>query len=216
MAHVVVAGPEAIGGKQLLEVLAQGGRLRRQVGTGDGLSALDQVLRQRHPLGQIKGLLQQMAQQGEHPHEDWRVARGREAAVHPAGPGACGGRLGMGWRQLERRQGGLGAAEAIGLQPGQIRSNGVGIAVALAVQPAQVGGGLIRQVALRQGRHDRFQLRPGGGIGGGEFWVGGEQPQQLQQPLQIQQARVAVQLEALLAVAGRADAVIEAGQLIAQ
>jgi hypothetical protein len=89
-----------------------------------------------------------MAQQGEHPHEHRCVAGGWVATMHATPPGGSGGRLGWGWRQLDRRQGGLGAAEAVGLQPGQIPPDRRGIAVALAMQPAQVGRRLIRQVAL--------------------------------------------------------------------
>lgn len=47
-----------------------------------------------------------------------------------------------------------------------------------------------------------------GGIDWREFVAGGEQSKQMQQPLQIQQARSAVQLEAFRAVTGRADAAI--------
>ena len=56
-------------------------------------------------------------------------------------------------RQLDRCVDGHGAAEAVGLQPGQIPADGGGIGVALAVQPAQEGRGPIGQVPFRQGRH---------------------------------------------------------------
>ena len=89
MAHVVVAGPEAVGGEQLLDVFAQSGRFPTEIGAGDAFQLLDQVVGKRDPIGPIKRLLEQMAQESEHPDEHRRIAQGRVAAIHRAG-----------WRQL--------------------------------------------------------------------------------------------------------------------
>ncbi len=89
VAHVVVAVAEAVGGEQLLEVLAQGGGLGGEVGAGDGLGALDQVLGQGDAGCPIKGLLQQVAQQGEHPPNTGASPRGGKPPCTPPGPGAC-------------------------------------------------------------------------------------------------------------------------------
>jgi hypothetical protein len=120
MAHVVVAAAEAVGGEQLLEVLAQGGRLTGEVGAGDGFELGDQVLRQGGAGFPIEGLLQQVAQQGEHPLEHRPIAQGRVATMHPTRPGACWLR-GTGAAPAESVPAtGLALAEAVGLQPGQI------------------------------------------------------------------------------------------------
>ena len=86
MAHVVVAMAEAVGGEQLLEVFAQGGGFSAQVGAGDGLGLGDQVLRQGGAGFPVKGLLQQVAQQGEYPLEHRRITQGWVATVHPTRP----------------------------------------------------------------------------------------------------------------------------------
>ena len=171
VAHVVVPGAEAVGGEELLEILAEGGRFAAQVGTGDRFGGGDQVLVQADAaLGRaVKRHLQQVAQQRHHPQEHRPIAQRRQPAMNRArGPRQR--------RQLQRRRAGDRAAEAVGLQPGQISADGAGIGVAGTVQPAENGCGAIGQVALRQRREDRLQLLGAGGIGGGQIRPGAQQP----------------------------------------
>ena len=97
VAHVVVAVAEAVGGEELLEVLAQGGCFARQIGAGDRFCGRDQVLMQvAAALGwPVKGHLQQVAQQRHHPHKHRPIAHGRQPAMD--GPGGT-----RWWRQLNR------------------------------------------------------------------------------------------------------------------
>jgi hypothetical protein len=145
VAHVVVACPEAVGGQQLLQVLAQGGGLPRQVGAGDLLHRLDQVAGQVAAVLPIEGLLQHMAQQGEHPTEHRAVPQGRQPPVHPSRRGHHRGQQGG---QLDRGSDGVGSGEALPLQPDQVGAQGRRIAVAVPMQPPQQGPGPIGQVAL--------------------------------------------------------------------
>jgi len=88
VAHVVVARTEAIGGEQLFEVLAQGGRLTGKVGAWNRFALGDQVLGQRRAGLAVKRLLQQMAQQHKHPLEHLGIGLGRVAPIHTTNPGA--------------------------------------------------------------------------------------------------------------------------------
>ena len=210
MAHVVVGGAEAVGGEQLLQVLAQGGGFTWQVAAGDGGGGGDQLLMKREAAARIaiKGLVEQVAQQGHHPLEHRPIAHRRVAA---------GRRLRQpDLRQPDRRQAVSPAAEAIGLQPVQIATDRPRIAVALPMQPAQEGRSPLRQIARRQGRDDRLQLLAGDRIGGVELRVTAEQANQKEQPLQIEQARVTMQLPVGFAGPGAADAPVQRRQLSGQ
>jgi hypothetical protein len=105
-----------------------------EVGTGDGLGGGNQVLVQVGAAlcRPIKGLLQQMTQQGHHPQKYRSIAHGRQAAmacttgsITPLALGKC---CQLDWRSHRHR-----AAEAIGLQPAQIPPDGGGISKTLPV-----------------------------------------------------------------------------------
>ena len=207
MANVVVARPEAVGREDLLDVLAQGGALPGQVAAGNGAGGGDQV-----PLQVDAALalpvergLQQVAQQRHHPQEDRAVPHRR----HPAMADACG----RSRRQLDRRLHRPGAAEAIRLQPGQVVPDGDGVAKALAVQAREVSGCSLGQIAFRARRQQALQLRDRAGIAAVQVRVGDQQPDQVQQPLQIQEARVAMALQPAFAIACRPDALVETVQV---
>ena len=157
----------------------------------------------------IERLLQHMAQQGEHPHEHRAVPQGWQPPVHPARRGRHRG-------QLDRGINRVGGGEPLPLQPGQVGPQGHRISVALPMKPPQHGPGPIRQVALGQRRHDRLQLGGGDGIGGGQVRIAAQQAQQVEQAFEIQQAGVAMALHLPLPVGGRADALVEPGQLLGQ
>ena len=214
MAHVVVGGAEAVGGEQLLEVLAQGGGFTGQVAAGDGGGGSDQLLMKREAAARIaiKGLVEQVAQQGHHPLEHRPIAHRRVAAVDAA-LNTAAMRCRRHFRQPDRRQAVPPEAEAIGLQPVQIATDRPRSAVALPMQPHEESRSPLRQIARRQGRDDRLQLLAADWIGGGELRVTAEQANQEKQPLQIEQARVAMQLPVGLAGPGAADAPLQCRQL---
>jgi hypothetical protein len=66
---------------------------------------------------------------------------------------------------------------------------------------AEVGGGPFRQIAFRRRGAEMLQGGGGDGIAGVQAVEGGEQAQQEKQPLQIQQAGIAVEVALLGAVA---------------
>ena len=170
MAHVVVGGAEAVGGEQLLEVFAQGGGFTGQVAAGDGGGGGDQLLMKREAAARIaiKGLVEQVAQQGHHPLEHRPIAHRRVASMDAADER----RLRQpDLRQPDRRQAVPPEAEAIGLQPVQIATDRPRIAVALPMQPHEESRSPLRQIARRQGRDDRLQLLAGDRIGGVELGV---------------------------------------------
>ena len=68
------------------------------------------------------------------------------------------------------------------------------------------------EIARRQWRHDRLQLLAVMGIGGVELRVPAEQADQKQPPLQIEQARVAMEVPMGLAGPGDADAAVQRRQ----
>ena len=179
MAHVVVGGAEAVGGEELLEVLAQGGGFAGKVGAGDGSGGGDQLLMERERAGRIaiKGLVKQVAQQGHHPLEHRPIAHRRVAAMDAALKSA-GVRCRRHFRQPNRSQGFSPKAEAIGLQPVEIPTDRPHIAKALPMQPAQEGCCPLRQIARGQRRHNRLQLLAGEGITGVELGVSAEQADQ--------------------------------------
>jgi hypothetical protein len=142
MARVVVVRPKAIGGERLLDVLAQRRQLTGAMAAGDLSQALQQVALHRHrprTVGRpVKGRLQQMAQQGHHPHEHRRISHRRMAAMDAAAAGSL-----IATKSLQQRQGldgcghGGGGEKPLALQPGQIAAHGVGIAVADPMEFAQ-------------------------------------------------------------------------------
>jgi hypothetical protein len=75
-----------------------------------------------------------------------------------------------------------------------------------------IEGRAATEIARRQGRQDRLQLFCAGVVGGGQVGPGAQQPDQVQQPLEIQQARIAMALQLALAVGGRANPLIEPSQ----
>jgi hypothetical protein len=83
------------------------------------------------------------------------------------------------------------------------------------MEAAQQCRSAIGQIALRQWRRDRFQVGAAGRISRIKIGVLAEQPQQIEQPFEIEQAGVAMQRKAAFAVAGGADAVIQPRQFIA-
>ena len=95
----------------------------------------------------IEGRLQEMAQQGHHPHEHRGIGHRWVAAVDATGlwrlPSCQWNQRYRGNRCGDRR----GQEEALGLQPGQIAANRIGIAVALAMEFAQQGRCPLRQLA---------------------------------------------------------------------
>ena len=117
------------------------------------------------------------------------------------------------FRQPNRRQAVPPKAEAIGFQPGQIATDRPHIAVALPMQPAEEGRSPLCQIPLRQWRDDPLQLLSGDRIAGVELRVTAEHSNQKQQPLQIEQARVAMELPMGLAGPGAADAAVQRRQL---
>ena len=180
-----MASAEAVGGEDLLDVLAQGGALPRQVAAGYGAGGGDQVLLQgcAAPVLTIEGGLQQMAQQRHHPLEDGSVPHRRHSAMQAAGP-VTARRL---RRQLNRRLLRAGTAEAVVLQPGQVAADGAHIAVTLAVKAGQVGGRPLGQIAFGHGGEQVLQLGGCVGIASLQIGVGDQQPDQIQEPLQVQQ-----------------------------
>ena len=217
VAHVVIAHPETIGGEDLLGILAQAGGFVRQIGTRDGAALFNQVALQIAPTRRItiEWLLQQVPQQREQADEHRPISERWDAAMHPTRRRNPGPPQGQG-RWLERRGHRQGAAEPLVIQPGQIGTDGRDIAVARAVQMPQEGRGTISQVARRQRREQGFQFGAGGGIIAAELGIRREQLEQIKEPLEIQQARVAVERKAFLTIQGRADALIETGQFLAQ
>ncbi len=157
----------------------------------------------------IKRQLQQVAQQGHHPQEHRPITHWRQAAMNGA-PRVLSGRA---RRQLDRRRTGHSTAKAIGLQPGQIAPDGIGISKTLPVQPGQKGSGPVRQVSFWQGREDRLQLLSAGGIACGQIGPAAQQLDQVEQALQVQQARIAMALQLAFTVGGGADAPVQPGQL---
>ena len=81
------------------------------------------------------------------------------------------------------------------------------------MQPAQEDGSPLRQIPLRQGRHDPLQQLSGDWIGGVELGVTAQQANQKQQPLQIEQPRVAMELPVGFTGPGATDAAVQRRQL---
>ena len=99
----------------------------------------------------VKGRLQQMAQQGHHPHKHRRISHRWLAAMDAATAGGLllrgGSQQGQG---LNTRRHGGGGEEALALQPGQIAAYSLGIAVADAMELAQQGGRPLGQLTTGQ------------------------------------------------------------------
>ena len=122
MADVVIAGTKAIGSEYALDVLAQRRGLTRHV---DASQLADQVLLQAHALLTIKGVVQQMAQQAEHPDKDAPVShRGPTSEV--VGLQTVGTDRG-----LKRLLGRSRVEKPLALEPEQIRLQRIHIAIAL-------------------------------------------------------------------------------------
>jgi hypothetical protein len=77
------------------------------------------------------------------------------------------------------------------------------------MQPAEKGRSPLRQIARGYGRHDRLQLLAGDRIGGAEIRVTAEQTNLEQQPLQVEQPRITMELPVGFAGPGAADATVQ-------
>lgn len=208
-AAAATGGPEAIGGEGVVE-----GGLHLPRGpeatltTGGGGEALGEMAAHLLPRLTVVGVVEEMAEEGEDVEEGDAIGQARQAADGAwcaAGP----------WRRIDHRPVAgryrlPGGGEAHGIEPVEIGGDGGGVVVTGAMETTQQCGGTVGDTGGGKGSEELLQFGIEGGVRRGQLWMLTQQPQEVEEAFEIEQARVAMQFMGGITVGATVNAEVKA------